>query len=244
MRPSDPAIVALRWVAAIVLAAVTLFADRVVACPLSRDECAGVVRDVARLGSGQLDRLRRGERVLEISSSGAVTAARITQISGALVVAAPPAVAWAVITDFRSWPRFVPHLAQVELVPAGDSESSLLLRQDTRVWGFGFSATTHRWVDAGQRILWDQLAPGAHNDVDALSGFWQVLDLGDGRSLLRFQSRVALAASLPDALESWLIERSAPDALEAFVAEIERRQARDVTLRVAESTVRAHNEED
>jgi ribosome-associated toxin RatA of RatAB toxin-antitoxin module len=226
MRRSDPIFAALRWVAALAVAAAAAsgFAGRIAACPLSRDECAGVVRDVAQLGIGQLDRLRRGERELEIRSIEAATPARITQIAGALIVAAPPEVAWAVITDFRSWPRFVPHLARIELVPLGDASSSVLLRQDTSVWGVGFSATTHRSVDPDQRILWDQLAPNAHNDVDALSGFWQVLDLGDGRSLLRFQSRVALAASLPDALESWLIERGAPDALEAFAAEIERRQ--------------------
>jgi hypothetical protein len=124
-----------------------------------------------------------------------------------------------VITDFRSWPSFVPHLKRVALSPVGDPSGSVLLRQDTRVWGFGFSATTPRSLDADQHIVWDRLAAGADNDVESLSGFWQVLDLGDGRSLLRFQSRIALAA-----LESWLIERGAPDALNAFAAEIERRQ--------------------
>jgi hypothetical protein len=223
MRRSDPIFFVLRWGAALVIAS-ALAAHRTVACPLSGEECAGVVRDVSQLDGGELDRLRNGEHVLEIRKVEAAAPERTTQVTGALVVAAPPSVAWAVITDFRSWPRFVPHLEQVELAAEDQAGSPLLLRQDTRVWGFGFSATTRRWVDSDQRILWDQLAPGADSDVDALSGFWQVLDLGDGRSLLRFQSRVALSANLPGPLEAWLVERGAPDALEAFAAEIERRQ--------------------
>jgi ribosome-associated toxin RatA of RatAB toxin-antitoxin module len=223
MRRSDPVFATLRRGAALGVAAAAVLAHPITACPLSRDECAGIVRDVSQLG-GELDRLRRGERVLEVRTIEGEGPARITQIAGALIVSAPPAAVWAVITDFRSWPRFVPHLAQVDLAPAGDSSASVLLREETRVWGFGFSATTRRWIDRDQRILWDQLAPSAHNDVDAMSGFWQVLDLGEGRSLLRFQSRVALAARLPGAMESWLVERGAPDALEAFAAEIERRQ--------------------
>src|SRR5262249_42021838 len=122
------------------------------------------------------------------------------------------------------WPRFVPHLAQIDLAPVADPSSPVMLRQDTRVWGFGFTATTQRWLDSDQHILWDRLAPGAHSDRQALSGFLQGRDLGDGRSLLRFQSRVALGSSMPRSLESWLVQRGAPDALEAFAAEIERRQ--------------------
>jgi hypothetical protein len=214
-------LLALRWGAALAIAA-AMVQPAAAACPLRSDECAGVVKDVAQLGEGALDRLRGGERVLEIRTVASEGPAPITQIAGALVVAAPPELAWAVITDFESWPGFVPHLAKVNLTPL--DTRSLLLRQDTCVWGFGFSATTQRSIDADQRILWDQLAPHADNDVAAMSGFWQVLDLGGGRTLLRFQSRVALAANLPDALESWLIESGAPDALEAFAAEIERRQ--------------------
>jgi Polyketide cyclase / dehydrase and lipid transport len=224
MRRSAPIFVALRWGAAIAVAAALHTADQSRACPLSGEECVGIVRNVSQLDGGELDRLRRGERVLEIRKIDAAAPARTTEVAGALIVAAPPSVAWAVITDFRSWPRFVPHLEQVELAAPGDAGSPLLLRQDTRVWGFGFSATTRRWIDADQRILWDELAPDTDSDVDAMSGFWQVLDLGDGRSLLRFQSRVALSANLPGPVESWLIERGAPDALEAFAAEIERRE--------------------
>src|SRR4029434_3460190 len=93
------------------------FAPRVAACPLSEDECAGVVRDLAQLPGDQLERLRRGERVLEVRDLVGEGSAHLKEISGALVVAAPPAVAWNVITDFRSWPQFIPHLAKVTLGP-------------------------------------------------------------------------------------------------------------------------------
>src|SRR5258705_2770584 len=129
MRRSGPVFVALRWAAALAIGGATAFAQPSAACPLSSDECAGVVRDLSQLGESELDRLRRGERVLEIREIDAGTPARILQVAGARVVAAPPAIAWAVITDFRSWPRFVPHLAQVELAPPVGASASLRLRQ-------------------------------------------------------------------------------------------------------------------
>jgi ribosome-associated toxin RatA of RatAB toxin-antitoxin module len=200
-----------------------LFAHTAAGCPLAWYECKGVVSDPAQLGA-DLARLERGERVIESHEVACAGCERATQISGSLVVMAPPDAVWAVLTDFASWPRFVPNLADVSVAREAGEHPAIVLRQHTRVFGFGFSATTRRQLDAERRIVWDQLVPGADSDVAALSGFWQVLDLGGGRSLLRFQSRVALAGSLPHALESWLIERGAPDALEAFGAEIERRQ--------------------
>ena len=193
------------------------------ACPLESSECLGVLRDAAQLGA-QLDRLRSGERILSVQDVVTAGGQRATQVSGSLVVAAPPDAVWAVITDFRSWPGFVPNLESVEVASDGDAIDTVVLRQHTRVFGLDYSVATRRVLDADWHVLWDQLVPGAGGDFSALSGFWQVLDLGDGRSLLRFQSRVALAASLPCMVESWLVERGAPTALEAFAAEIARRQ--------------------
>ncbi len=192
-------------------------------CPLEASECHGVLRDASQVGD-HLDELRRGERVVSVEDVVAADGQRATQVVGSLIVAAPPEAVWAVITDFRSWPGFVPNLEAVDVSSAGDAIDTVLLRQQTRVFGMGFSVTTRRVLDAQQHILWDQLVPGQGGEVQALSGFWQVLDLGDGRSLLRFQSRVALASRLPCMVESWLVERGAPDALEAFGAEIARRR--------------------
>jgi uncharacterized membrane protein len=194
------------------------------ACPLASSECLGVLRDVSQLGA-HLDRLSRGERILSVQDVVAADGEPTTQVAGSAVVAAPPDAVWSVLTDFGSWPGFVPNLESVDVASDASSPGAVLLRQHTRVWGLGFSATTRRVLDAERRILWDQLVPGAGGDVRTMSGFWQVLDLGDGRSLLRFQSRIALAARLPGMVESWLIERGAPGALAAFAAEIERRQA-------------------
>jgi Polyketide cyclase / dehydrase and lipid transport len=132
VRRSAPVFVALRWGAVLALAASAALAHRVVACPLSRDECAGVVSELSQLRGDQLARLRQGERVLEVRDVEQDGARRI-QVEGALVVAAPPALAWSVVTDFRSWPAFIPHLARVELRPLGPGSSPVLLHQDTRV---------------------------------------------------------------------------------------------------------------
>src|SRR2546426_2276840 len=97
VRDSSPLLVALRWGAVLAFAGGIGLAHRGEACPLTSDECAGIVRDVSQLGGGELDHLLRGERVLEVRNIDGPT--RITQVAGALVVSAPPAAAWAVITD-------------------------------------------------------------------------------------------------------------------------------------------------
>lgn len=193
-------------------------------CPLSADECGGLIGDASDLGAG-LARVREGEFLVErrvVRTEDGETDA----VTGAFLIDAAPDRVWNVLCDYGSWPEFVPHLADVAFrrEPAGTG-SIAEVQQTTSVWIFDFRYTTRRVEDREGGVVWVELDPSEENDIQQLSGFWQIVPLDGGkRSLVRFQSRVDLGAPLPRWVKQRLLEQSVPTSMQALVDEVERRR--------------------
>jgi ribosome-associated toxin RatA of RatAB toxin-antitoxin module len=135
-----------------------------------------------------------------------------------------------VLSDFESWPRFVPHLEHVSVETAGVGRVSL--RQRTRLFGMTFEYTTRRQLDPEHGLMWVSLDRTRPHDVQDLAGLWQVIPVEGGRrTLLSSQSYVEASSFVPAFVERSLIERSVPRSLEAFAEEVASRNPRIASQR-------------
>jgi ribosome-associated toxin RatA of RatAB toxin-antitoxin module len=171
-----------------------------------------------------LARTRREAIVVDRHGLTLCDETRAVAISGAVLLDAPPAAVWSVLSDFDSWPRFVPHLEHVALERA-DSGRRISLFQRTRLFGMAFEYTTHRQLDPERGLMWVSLDRSRPHDVTDLAGLWRVIPVdGGSRTLLCFQSYVQTSPLVPAFVERSLIEKSVPRSLHAFADEIASRE--------------------
>jgi ribosome-associated toxin RatA of RatAB toxin-antitoxin module len=171
-----------------------------------------------------LARARREAIVVEQRTLTRCDGTRALAISGAALLEAPPGAVWSVLTDFESWPRFVPHLEHVGL-EATDSGSRVTLYQRMRLFGMAFEYTTQRRLEPERGLMWVTLDHSRPHDLGDVAGLWQVIPVdGGARTLLCFQSYVEANRMLPGFVERSLVQKSVPRSLAAFAGEVASRQ--------------------
>ena len=135
-----------------------------------------------------------------------------------IVIDAPPESVYAVITDFESYPSFVPN--QV---------GATILEQSTNTWRVEFElsvAKRLRYVlelagTPDEAIRW-QLVSG--DMMKEMAGGWRLDALPDGKTHAHYDIDVALKGFVPRSISRALIERTLPANMAAFKREVERRR--------------------
>lgn len=130
---------------------------------------------------------------------------------------APPAVVMDVITDFASYPRFLPDMSAASVVRQG--EGSWEVRFTLRL--IRDLIYTLQLTREGAHTLRWTLLEGAFKSNE---GRWTLSPLGDGgQTRARYDIDVAVGMYVPGNIVRSLVERSLPETLAAFKAESERR---------------------
>lgn len=130
---------------------------------------------------------------------------------------APPAQVMAVLTDFASYPSFLPDMSAAEVV-----------RHAGEVWEVRFRLRLIRELEytlqltrTGDRALRWTLLEGAFKSNE---GGWSLAPLdGGARTRADYEIDVSLGLFVPGNILRSLVERSLPETLRAFKAESERR---------------------
>jgi hypothetical protein len=108
--------------------------------------------------------------------------------------------------------EYRPELQRLRVVEASE-------RGDVAEYQVRFLLTTLRyrtrnaWDPETGRVWWT-LDPGYPNDLAALDGLWELLPLGERRTLGRFTSRIDVGPALPGFLQELATRRRLPEAME------------------------------
>jgi ribosome-associated toxin RatA of RatAB toxin-antitoxin module len=162
--------------------------------------------------------LKRTERVERGSSLQGSAAA-------AVLLPHPPEQVWEVLTDFESWPRFMPHLTSTQITRREGRHE--WVEQRFRILLSPMRHTTVYELDAlNGRLSWELDLEQAH-DIASSRGMWQLAPADEGRStLLRYASSVDSGREVPGFIERMLVERSLDDLFASLRSELGRRYAR------------------
>jgi ribosome-associated toxin RatA of RatAB toxin-antitoxin module len=133
-------------------------------------------------------------------------------------IAAPPSVVMGVITDFESYPSFLPDMKEARIVRHVGNEwevaFSLALIRDLHY--------TLRLVQTSPLSIRWSLVDGAFQAND---GRWELQPHGAG-TLASYAVAIQVGTFLPGSIVKGLVERSLPDTLHHFQVEAERRAKR------------------
>jgi ribosome-associated toxin RatA of RatAB toxin-antitoxin module len=178
----------------------------------------------------ELDRLRQGEiLIVDESKESGETAVRGSTRASALVQR-PPRDVWATLTDFESWPGFMPLIEGTEIAR----------RQGDQVWvrqrySVMFVSLRHTSVyDLAPRageLRWalDKEEPA---DIEESEGRWNLVPIDDGRAtLLRYEAEMSPGRAVPGFVQDMLMKRSLRKLLASLRDETERRHVQIVEKR-------------
>jgi ribosome-associated toxin RatA of RatAB toxin-antitoxin module len=177
---------------------------------------------LSRFDAAQLERLRRGD---VLASSEAVEGGSGGHgARGALVMRAPPSLVWEVLTDYASWPDFVPRLEGLEVLEETDGQARL--RHRVRLLGMDIHYGTVRSLFPRRGRIEARLDPRQDNDLIAHESRWQLVPFDESATLVDFRVALRTGRWIPGFVEAELVRRTLPRHLEALRAEAERRASR------------------
>jgi ribosome-associated toxin RatA of RatAB toxin-antitoxin module len=142
----------------------------------------------------------------------------MASIERSIDIAATVPVVQEVIWDFISYPEFVPHIEQVQILQENGEEKRVcftvnIIRR--------LSYTLDLKSTAGKGLVWSLVeGPFQRNE-----GGWTLQPLGPHRTRATYHIDVSLNAFTPRFIEDRLIARSLPENLNAFRDEAQRRAA-------------------
>ena len=194
-----------------------------VAAPSPCIACAVPVERLESLvSSRELDQLRDGQiLVAEDERQAGETSARGRTRASALVRRAPGAV-WSTLTDFESWPGFMPLIDATEI--ARREGDQVWVRQSFSVMFVGLKHTSiYDLAPRAGELRWalDDEEPA---DIVASQGTWRLVPVDGGKAtLVRYRASMSSGRAVPDFVQDMLMKRSLRALLGNLRKEVERR---------------------
>lgn len=144
-----------------------------------------------------------------------------TPVRCAIVVPAPAAEVWKVITDYDNHHRFMPYVTHVGSTETADGRHRIAGLAHSQLWGdWLFDSTVkHTATDDGYKAAWDE----AGDPLTVNRGSWQVRALGKNDSLVVFSLEIELA-NYPNFLVRNILMDRLHYVLKALRQEVARRQ--------------------
>jgi ribosome-associated toxin RatA of RatAB toxin-antitoxin module len=167
--------------------------------------------------------LRAGDVL--ISEEGRETAGDLelrTRSAEALIMHSPDCV-WSVLTDFESWPGFMPHIKRTEITRRDAGQ--MWVRQSFRIAVVSMRHTTIYNLDPRQGELHWRLDTESPADIAATQGRWQLVPIDEGsHTLLRYRAAMNPGRRVPGFVEKMLVNRSLRDLIGSLSEEVARRE--------------------
>jgi uncharacterized protein YndB with AHSA1/START domain len=141
------------------------------------------------------------------------------------LLAYPPEQVWAVLTDFESWPDFMPHVTATAIMQREGRRQ--WVQQSFRILMTRLRHTTIYELDPLRGMLSWELDLEQEHDIAGSHGNWQLAPADDGRStLVRYASSVDSGRQVPEFVERLLFERSIDELFASLRSELARRVER------------------
>ncbi len=140
----------------------------------------------------------------------------MTKIERSIEIAAPVHVVQEVIWGFASYPEFVPHMEQTQILRASEDEQRVRFTVNILK---RLSYILDLKSTGGRGLVWSLVeGPFQRNE-----GGWALQPLGPNRTRATYHIDVSLTAFTPRFIEDRLIAKSLPESLKAFRDEAQRR---------------------
>lgn len=187
--------------------------------------CIACEVPVEKLGdlvpSLEMERLRQGEILVVEDSRDASEAMRASTRASALVARTPHEV-WSTLTDFESWPGFMPLIDGTEI--ARRQGDQIWVRQRFSVMFVGMRHTSvYDLAPRAGELRWalDKREPA---DIEASEGRWRLVPIDEGHStLVRYEATMSSGRAVPEFVQELLLRRSLRELLASLRTETERR---------------------
>ncbi|MEE9279308.1 MAG: SRPBCC family protein [Myxococcota bacterium] len=129
---------------------------------------------------------------------------------------------WTVLTDFETWPKFMPHITRTRITRREGSK--MWVRQNYRVVFVGMEHTTIYDLDPRFGQLSWALDPTQKHDIKFSEGRWELLPTAGGdRTVIRYAAAMDAGRHVPDFLETTLKRRSLKNLIVNLRREVDRR---------------------
>ncbi len=188
-----------------------------IACRVPLGQARGAYSPEAwrRLEAGEV--LTAADRLAEVDR-GARRA-----LTGTALVPAPPERVWAVLTDWESYPGFMPNVAETKLRRVEGSRA--WIAQHLRVFFTSIRYGSVWTMEPELGVARFALDPTLPHDIAANEGSWRLSPVERGEAtLLEYSAHVDTGRPVPRLVEELLVRRSLPRVLRGVRHEVQRRE--------------------
>ena len=118
---------------------------------------------------------------------------------------------WHLLTQGDRQKEYRPELKRIRVIDKGSDYS--LEAHELRIMFISLTYQLRFDLNRDQNFIGWSLDPGFKNDVDYISGSWQLYEMEDGRTLARFETRVRVGGALPGWLQDTVSREKIPETL-------------------------------
>jgi hypothetical protein len=130
----------------------------------------------------------------------------------ALVIFDPPLDRiWHLLIQGDRQNEYRPELKRIRTIDKGPNHS--LEEHELRIMFISLTYRLRFELNRDQNFIGWSLDPDFKNDVDHISGNWQLYEMEDGRTLARFKTRVRVGGALPGWLQNTVSRKKIPQTL-------------------------------
>lgn len=184
--------------------------------------CAGPAQSLSGLFAGEeLEQLRAGEPLLQQPEASQASTSG-GHVQAASLFPAAPSEVWQTLTDFESWPGFMPHINATEVARRDGAQTWVRQRYSVLLRTLRHT-TIYRLDPRGGELHWG-LDPDEPADISSSHGRWQLIPVEDGSAtLVRYRATMDAGRALPGFVQDLLLRRSLREMLDRLRAEVRRR---------------------
>ncbi len=182
-------------------------------------------RERGAFSADEWKQLEAGEVVTSEVRGESTTDSEQSRVRAAGIIRHPPERVWAVLTDFESRPGYMSNIEKIRIVRV----------EGNRAWIDEY--LSFFLVDVYFRVI-NTIEPergsiafvldkSVANDIAGTEGSWQLTPLANGReTLLHYRTWVDTGRSLPQFVETFLLQRSLPHLISEVRGEVDARARR------------------
>ena len=120
----------------------------------------------------------------------------------------------AVVTDFASYPSFLPEVKRVEVKDASDKGATVTFHVEVKVGGAEIKTEyTARYTYSAQEIRWQLVSSPT---LTKNEGFWRLEETKDGETKAFYESELVTTLPIPEELQKIFADQELPRMMQRF----------------------------
>ncbi len=144
------------------------------------------VLDEPGIDQNTLARLMSGGQVVVVRENAA---GRMSMITAGVLINRPPATVWQTVTDFANYPKFMPSVAECQIMADSGNVKDIRYKLRFKFLIFSFSANyvLRTYFKPADEMTWNLLSC-EDNKIRQTYGSWRFFPIGGGKQTAAFYS--------------------------------------------------------